>query len=168
MKRFLTILICISNLTGFEINNVTAQQTNSFITGRILNDKNEPIVAATIIAIHQPTQNTFSTISRSDGYFNLFNVKPGGPYTISASHMGYETIKKQNLYFDLDLASPFPFSRYLFDPDLFVAGLSFALLYFSLALFSDPLFVCPVALFSPPLYLSPCCFVCCSVIVMSL
>lgn len=102
MKRFLIILICILIETGFGILNLTAQQTNSLITGRVLTDKQEPLVSATVTAVHQPTQNTFSTQSRSDGFFNFFNIQPGGPYTITLSYSGYETIKRENLYFNLD------------------------------------------------------------------
>ncbi|MDQ6755456.1 MAG: carboxypeptidase regulatory-like domain-containing protein [Bacteroidota bacterium] len=84
-----------------------AQETNSQISGKIITDKNETLSGATVTAIHEPTKNIFITQSRADGYFHLFNIKPGGPYTIMVTYTGYESIKKNNVFLNLNSSDNF-------------------------------------------------------------
>ena len=63
-----------------------AQETNSQVSGKIISNKNESLAGATVTAIHQPTKNIFTALSSRDGYFYFFNLKPGGPYTITVSY----------------------------------------------------------------------------------
>jgi hypothetical protein len=79
-----------------------AQETNSYIAGRIFNFNKEPLIAATVTAIHEPTKNIYSTQSRDGGLFNFFNLRPGGPYTIIVSYTGYNVAKKENIFLNLD------------------------------------------------------------------
>ena len=78
-----------------------AQETNSQVSGKIISNKNESLAGATVTAIHQPTKNIFTSLSSSDGYFHFFNLKPGGPYTIMVSYTGFETIRKEDVFFNL-------------------------------------------------------------------
>ncbi|MDB5232195.1 MAG: hypothetical protein JWN76_3000, partial [Chitinophagaceae bacterium] len=84
-----------------------AQETNSQLSGKIITGKDETLAGATVIAIHEPTKNIFNTQSRGDGYFHFFNLKPGGPYTITVSYTGYETIKKGNIFLNLNSTDHF-------------------------------------------------------------
>ncbi|MEJ7823317.1 MAG: carboxypeptidase regulatory-like domain-containing protein [Chitinophagaceae bacterium] len=78
-----------------------AQETNSQVSGKIISNKNESLAGATVTAIHQPTKNIFTALSSRDGYFHLFNLKPGGPYTFTVSYTGFETIRKDDVFFNL-------------------------------------------------------------------
>jgi hypothetical protein len=88
-------------LVIFSFHNVSAQETNSRASGKVYSDSNETVSGVTVTIIHEPTQNKYVDATRSDGYFNLFNLKPGGPYTIIFSSAGYETLKKTNLFIHL-------------------------------------------------------------------
>jgi outer membrane receptor protein involved in Fe transport len=46
---------------------------------------------ATVSAVHVPTGTKYTAITGSDGRFVIPNVKPGGPYTVSATVQGYKT-----------------------------------------------------------------------------
>ncbi|MEJ7823549.1 MAG: carboxypeptidase regulatory-like domain-containing protein, partial [Chitinophagaceae bacterium] len=81
---------------------IHAQETNTYVSGKVMTAENEPLSKATITVIHETTQNKYVSLTRDDGNFNFFNLKPGGPYTIIVSYSGYETIKKEGFYFDLD------------------------------------------------------------------
>jgi hypothetical protein len=54
----------------------------------------------TVTLVHEPTKNTYSTQTNGSGYYYFFNLKPGGPYTITVSYSGYITETKQDLYFN--------------------------------------------------------------------
>ena len=77
-----------------------AQETNSHISGLIQSANNELLAGATVTLVHEPTKNTYSTQANGSGYYYFFNLKPGGPYTITASCAGYHTETKQDLYFN--------------------------------------------------------------------
>ena len=77
-----------------------AQETTSDIAGQIIADKT-PLAGATVTAVHTPSGSTYKTTSRSDGRFNLANVRIGGPYTITVSYVGYRTTNKDGIMLDL-------------------------------------------------------------------
>jgi hypothetical protein len=95
--------------SSFIILSADAQETNSNISGTVLSNKNETLAGAVVTVIHEPTQNKYFCLTRSNGSFHFFNIKPGGPYSIVISCIGYETIKETNLYFNLN-------SDHLFSP----------------------------------------------------
>ena len=89
MKTIGKFLLSLLMVTSIALG-ATAQETTSEIQGTVLSGKTA-IAGATIVAIHQPTGTKYTTSSRQDGRYNLANLKIGGPYTISASFVGFKT-----------------------------------------------------------------------------
>jgi hypothetical protein len=81
---------------------VFAQETNSNASGRVTSNTKEMLIGATVTVIHEPTQNTYVSLTHNDGYFHFFNLKPGGPYSIVISYIGFEPLKETNLYSNLN------------------------------------------------------------------
>src|SRR4030095_7831262 len=77
---------------------ITAQETNSHISGIVKSERNEILGGATVVAVHEPTKNRYATTTLASGYFYFFNLKPGGPYTITISFAGYTSVKRSSLY----------------------------------------------------------------------
>lgn len=98
-KIYITILFCTLSFLFFNTINLYSQETNSHISGIIKSSKNEILTDATIIAVHEPTRNTFITKTNTAGYFYFFNLRPGGPYTLTISYTGHETLLETNLFF---------------------------------------------------------------------
>ncbi|MCE5225030.1 MAG: TonB-dependent receptor, partial [Porphyromonadaceae bacterium] len=67
-----------------------AQVTTSAITGKIVDTKKEVLPGAAVIAVHIPSGTMYSGVSNGDGYYSLMGMKPGGPYRIETSFIGYE------------------------------------------------------------------------------
>lgn len=86
LKRIVFILAC-SLLAVFVVN---AQVTTSSITGTITDDKGEPLIGATVTAIHQPSGTTYMTSTKKGGGFNLPGLRPGGPYKITIDFVGFK------------------------------------------------------------------------------
>ena len=78
-----------------------AQVTTSSMTGTVNDSGNQPLIGATITAIHQPTGTKYSTVSRQNGNFNIADMRPGGPYSIEVSYVGFETQKFNDVYLKL-------------------------------------------------------------------
>ena len=75
-----------------------AQVTTSRISGVVLDENQEGLPGANIIAVHGPTGISYGTTSRLDGRYNLPNLKVGGPYTLNVSFVGYKDRKLENVF----------------------------------------------------------------------
>lgn len=78
-----------------------AQETTSEIQGTITDESKQPLVGASIIALHIPTGTKYSTTTRAEGRFNLANLKVGGPYEINVSFVGFKSQKLGNISLSL-------------------------------------------------------------------
>lgn len=82
---------------SFLFPNLFAQETNARTSGRVLSEVNETLAGVTVIITHEPTQAKYISSTGDDGFFYFFNLKPGGPYTITLTSAGYDTLEKNNL-----------------------------------------------------------------------
>jgi outer membrane receptor protein involved in Fe transport len=51
----------------------------------------------TIEVVHVPTSTRYSTVSGATGYYELPNVRVGGPYRVTASLQGFKNVTAQNI-----------------------------------------------------------------------
>lgn len=78
-----------------------AQVTTSNIGGQVKGNNDQPIAGATVRAVHLPTGTVYSAATRSDGRFNIYNVQPGGPYTVEVTFVGFGKEVVENLQLSL-------------------------------------------------------------------
>src|SRR6185295_891159 len=95
-KRLLIVITAI-----FTFLSVSAQETTSDIAGQVITGEKTPLGGATVSAVHIPSGSSYKTPSRSDGRFNLPNVRIGGPYTITVTYVGYQTASQDNIMLTL-------------------------------------------------------------------
>ncbi|HEY6951872.1 MAG TPA: carboxypeptidase regulatory-like domain-containing protein [Bacteroidota bacterium] len=72
--------------------------TTGSLTGIVTAENGEPLVGATVVAIHEPSGTRYGASSRLTGQFNILNVRVGGPYTIAVSYVGYKKQSEKDLY----------------------------------------------------------------------
>src|SRR5882672_10618119 len=72
--------------------------TTSFLSGTV-KDKNGAVPGANVVAVHEPTGTSYGTVTTPEGKFNIVNMRPGGPYKITISFVGYKT----QTYSDINL-----------------------------------------------------------------
>ncbi len=92
LKQALSLLLVIL----ISIVKVNAQETTAEIQG-LITAGNAGVAGATITAIHQPTGTKYVISSRTDGRYNLTNLKIGGPYTVQVTYVGYKTDKQEDI-----------------------------------------------------------------------
>jgi len=80
------------------------QVTSSGMNGKITGNK-ESLPGAAIIAIHVPSGTQYGTVTNSDGRFTIQGMRPGGPYTIEVSFIGYSKATYTDV--TLNLGEPF-------------------------------------------------------------
>lgn len=82
-KLIFILLFTLSGILSF------AQITTSGMNGKISTINNESLPGATVVAVHQPSGTQYGTTTNSDGQFNLQGMRPGGPYKVEVSFVGY-------------------------------------------------------------------------------
>lgn len=82
-----------------------AQVTRGAIEGMINDGSGKAIPFANVVATHVPTGTQYGTTSMDNGKFALANLKPGGPYTIQTSFVGYENSTQDSVYVRLGKTS---------------------------------------------------------------
>ncbi|MCX6120676.1 MAG: TonB-dependent receptor [Ignavibacteriales bacterium] len=92
-------LMIVLLLIGVSI--VNAQVTTASINGIITDKSEQPLVGATVRAIHGPSGTQYGTISREDGHFNLPGLRVGGPYIIKVTFVGYAPQEKKGIKLEL-------------------------------------------------------------------
>jgi outer membrane receptor for ferrienterochelin and colicin len=105
MRKYLLLLIFSFLSLNFVFGQVT---TTSSISGTAVDEKGQILPGVTILATHTPTGTNYSTVSRSDGRYNLANLRVGGPYTIKFSFIGYNAYTEENV--NLTLGQDFKLS----------------------------------------------------------
>ncbi len=77
-----------------------SQETTAEISGTIL-EGSSPLPNVIVTAVHVPTGTKYMTTTRSDGRYNLPNLKIGGPYTITTSFVGYKPDSRGDIILNL-------------------------------------------------------------------
>lgn len=83
-------LFCLVVLFLFLINSeLFAQTTQASITGVIVNNEDKPQAGASITVRNESTGFTTKTLSNAQGEFTFKELPLGGPYTVSATFVGF-------------------------------------------------------------------------------
>lgn len=80
---------------------VFAQVTTSSILGEVKSFGDEPLVGATVVATHVPSGTKYTAVSRAGGVIRIDNMRPGGPYTIEVTFVGYDKETYSDIYLQL-------------------------------------------------------------------
>ena len=68
----------------------SAQVTTSALSGVVTDENQQAMIGATITALHTPSGTKYNAVTNMDGRYTIQGMRPGGPYTVSVSYIGYE------------------------------------------------------------------------------
>lgn len=71
--------------------------TTAALSGTVKDQTGIALPGATVIAVHTPTNAQYVAGTNTDGYYNIQNMRVGGPYTISTSYIGYQEQQTTNV-----------------------------------------------------------------------
>lgn len=75
--------------------------TTGALNGKVTSKTGEALPGVNVIAVHEPSGTTYGTSTRGDGRYTLPNMRVGGPYTVTASIVGYQKQTKEEIYLQL-------------------------------------------------------------------
>ncbi|MFL5740445.1 MAG: carboxypeptidase regulatory-like domain-containing protein [Flavisolibacter sp.] len=99
--RLLTLFAFFFTTLTMSCLHLQAQETTATISGLVTDVKKLPVAGASISLVHEPTGSKAAGQTNNKGFFVIPNLKPGGPYTIIISFVGYEDQKFENLNLSL-------------------------------------------------------------------
>lgn len=85
---------------GCMVTCAMAQVTTSGMNGLVSDGKN-PLIGASVKAIHVPSGTEYGTITNADGRFSLQGMRTGGPYKVEISYIGFQKATYENIYLAL-------------------------------------------------------------------
>jgi Carboxypeptidase regulatory-like domain/TonB-dependent Receptor Plug Domain len=80
---------------------MNAQITTSSMTGFVKTTTADALTGATVNAVHQPTGSVYKVATSTGGRFDINNMNPGGPYTVTITFVNYETVTRDDVYLSL-------------------------------------------------------------------
>ncbi|MFQ9022470.1 MAG: carboxypeptidase-like regulatory domain-containing protein [Parabacteroides merdae] len=66
MKKVIYFFVCVLICIGFS---VKAQVTTSVLSGKIIDDQNEYVIGATVVAVHEPSGTMYGAVTNVDGRY---------------------------------------------------------------------------------------------------
>ena len=87
-KRFHFLSFIVMVLMAIGMN---AQVTTSSMSVKVTDDNEEGLIGATVVATHIPSGTKYNASSNLDGLAYMQGMRPGGPYRVTVSYIGYET-----------------------------------------------------------------------------
>ncbi len=88
-------------LMSFSVMAFGQASTTSSVSGKIVDTNGQAMPGATVLAVHVPSGAQYGAMTNSDGLFTIQGMRPGGPYTIDVSFVGYEKKTIPNIYLSL-------------------------------------------------------------------
>ncbi|SUB77108.1 TonB-dependent receptor [Porphyromonas macacae] len=107
-KNLLYFFMMLVMLCGFN-GHLSAQVTTSAMSGRITDNNHEALIGASVKAKHMPSGTVYGAITNVNGNYSLLGMRPGGPYELTISYIGYETKELKNIMLNLGETSEFDF-----------------------------------------------------------
>jgi hypothetical protein len=78
---------------------LSAQVTTSSIAGEVSDSKtNETLIGAGVTLVHVPSGSRYSGVTNETGQYSIPAVRVGGPYTLTATFVGYKEVVITNIY----------------------------------------------------------------------
>ena len=74
--------------------------TTSSIVGRVYADS-ELAAGANVTAVHTPSGTEYFSVSDANGNYHFPAVRVGGPYTLTATYVGFKDAVQSNIYVGL-------------------------------------------------------------------
>ena len=111
MLRTLSGLGAVLLLAVFTAPAALAQgQTSAAIGGVVSDASGEPVPGANVVAVHEPSGTRYGAATRLDGRYDLRGLRVGGPYTVTATFIGFADAVREEVFLTLGQAQTLDFT----------------------------------------------------------
>ncbi|MDO5570422.1 MAG: TonB-dependent receptor [Bacteroidales bacterium] len=96
LKRLLLLI----SLLSIFISSAMSQVTTASMSGKVISN-NEAVIGATVVAVHEPSGTRYGTITNVDGRYAIEGMRTGGPYKVTFSYVGFESVNRTGINLQL-------------------------------------------------------------------
>ena len=90
MKQAFKLFFAVA-LSLFVSLSANAQMTTSSLSGKIT-DAQGAVPGVAVVAVHTPSGTQYYAISNEEGRYTIQGMRPGGPYEVTVTMLGYKTV----------------------------------------------------------------------------
>lgn len=105
LRRFTCLLLFIIPILFAH-----AQVTTATINGIVKDPKGQPLTGATVVIEYADAGIKQTLITKADGRFTVPNLRVGGPYKVSITHVSYQEAASSDIYLELGLNNTLEFT----------------------------------------------------------
>ncbi len=105
MKRLFATLSLLAAVVAGGTSSLAAQGVTTSQVRGIITGANGAIGEARIVAVHMPSGTRYIGTSRADGRYAIPGMRVGGPYTITATAIGFQPRSRDEVYLTLGQAT---------------------------------------------------------------
>ncbi|MCC7052236.1 MAG: TonB-dependent receptor [Gemmatimonadaceae bacterium] len=107
-KFFVASLLAVCMAAAASI--LPAQVTTGSLAGRVTaKQTGAPMAGVRVRALHLPSGTAYQAISRADGRYSIPGMRVGGPYTVTATTIGYAPVSQANVSIQLGVTADVAF-----------------------------------------------------------
>jgi hypothetical protein len=99
------LLLCAAVLAGAPRQLHPQGVTTGAITGTVVDQAGQVVGDAEVLVTHSLTGYTSRTFTRSNGLYLLQGLEVGGPYLVTVSRLGYQTVTRADIYVRLSVST---------------------------------------------------------------
>lgn len=78
--------------------------STSAVRGQVTTPDGLPLSDVTVVVVHEPSRTCSTDVTDSEGRYYVPNLRPGGPYTLEASRLGFASSHREGLTLPLSQA----------------------------------------------------------------
>src|SRR5688572_2437610 len=101
MKKLYSLLLLLLTFAVPLHQSWAQSTTTAAMSGLVTDNSGAPLIGATVVATHTPTNTQYAASTNADGRFNIQNMRIGGPYTVKTSYVGYQDQSQENIFLRL-------------------------------------------------------------------
>ena len=82
-----------------------AQITTSSMNGVVTDENGEALIGASVVAVHTPSGSKYYAATNAEGRYAIQGMRPGGPYEVTISLIGSQTVQYPDITLELGEAN---------------------------------------------------------------
>jgi hypothetical protein len=90
-----------AQVTTSSLSGTVTETSKEATADRVVTKAGDPLPGANVVAVHIPSGTQYGTSTNADGRFTLPNMRVGGPYKVSVSFVGYQTMEYNDIFLKL-------------------------------------------------------------------
>jgi len=96
-----TVLVLLGGLAAWAPSLSAQGVTTAELSGIVRDEQGNPVLDASVRAVHTPSGTVYRAVTRSAGAFTMPNMRVGGPYRVTVTAIGFQPREQDQVFLSL-------------------------------------------------------------------